>query len=195
MKIHTVGDSHCKEGFRNVISHHLGPILCYSFGQNPLQRCPIKTFGLRENDVLIFCFGEIDCRCHIHKHISKEKSFQDVVDEIIEKYIQGILTCIKSLKVKVKVSVFNVVPTVRRDDALENEAFPFLGSDEERKSYVLYFNEKLKEHCEKQNFIYFDIYNFYADDEGFLRREIKDESVHIKDFFYFDAFIQKHFMD
>jgi hypothetical protein len=195
MRIHTVGDSHCKESFQNVISHHLGPILCYSFGKNALQRCPIKTFGLKEHEILIFCFGEIDCRCHIHKHISKEKSYKDIINEIVKEYIQGILKCMKMLNKTIQVSIFNVVPPVRREDALENNEFPFLGSDEERKSYVLYFNEKLKESCAKENFIYFDIYNYYTDEDGFLRKDMKDESVHIKNTLFIDAFIQDHLLN
>lgn len=193
MRIHTIGDSHCKEGFENVVSHHLGPVLCYSFGQHPLERCKIQSFGIQENDVIIFCFGEIDCRCHIQKHVTLEKPYQKIITEIVELYMEGIKKCIHCLQKTVKVSVFNVVPPVRRSEALENKEFPFLGSDQERLDYVKYFNSKVKEHCIKEGFIFFDIYDFYADQEGFLRKDVKDESVHVKDSVFFKKFIEENF--
>ena len=66
MKIHIFGDSHASNIYSgwnyctNVISHHLGSILCYSFGKDKLKRCNIKKYGLKNGDSVIFCFGEID---------------------------------------------------------------------------------------------------------------------------------------
>ena len=39
-----------------------------------------------------------------------------------------------------------------------------------RKNYVLYFNECLKEKCQKNNWIFIDIYKYYADNNGFLNK-------------------------
>ena len=69
MSIHTFGDSHSVNGWSGVINHHLGPLLCYSFGKEKLNRIDIRKFNLTDGDTIVFCLGEIDCRCHIYKHI------------------------------------------------------------------------------------------------------------------------------
>lgn len=54
MKIHTFGDSHASNihsGWKdctNVISQHLGPILCYSFGKDKLKRCNIQKLWIKK---------------------------------------------------------------------------------------------------------------------------------------------------
>ena len=76
MQIHTFGDSHSYSGWERIKNikiniHHLGPILAYSFGRDGLSRNNIANscFNVNENDIVIFCFGEIDCRGHVHKHL------------------------------------------------------------------------------------------------------------------------------
>jgi hypothetical protein len=80
---------------------------------------------------------------------------------------QFILLEIVNLRVRVKVCVYNVVQSIQKYNTLENQEYPYLGTDEERKKYVLYFNEKLKEKCIEKKYIYFDIYNNYVDETGF----------------------------
>jgi hypothetical protein len=63
-----------------------------------------------------------------------------------------------------------------------------LWTDEERKQYVLYFNKKLKEKCIENNYIFFDIYNNYIDENGFLRKDLSDGSVHIGNGIYINNF-------
>jgi len=67
-----------------------------------------------------------------------------------------------------------------------------LGTDEERKQYSLYFNEKLKEKCLEKNYIFFDIYNNYIDENGFLRKDLSDGKVHIGNGIYISNFIKEN---
>jgi hypothetical protein len=66
-----------------------------------------------------------------------------------------------------------------------------LGDDEERKKYVLYFNSKLKEKCADNDFTFFDIYDKYTDEEGFLKRELSDGNVHIGDGTFIREFLER----
>ena len=75
--------------------------------------------------------------------------------------------------------------------AVEN-GVPATGTDEDRKKYTEYMNLKLKEYCEKYSFIFFDIYEKYSDENGFLKRELSDTNCHIKDPIYIEEFILKN---
>ena len=92
MKLHTFGDSHSCNGWNGLynFNHHLGPVLCYSIGKDGLNRLNITKFNVKNNDIIVFCFGEIDCRCHVHKHISEQKSYELIIDEIVNNYFNTI---------------------------------------------------------------------------------------------------------
>lgn len=63
MTVHTVGDSHSDRGWgSDIVKHHIGPKLCHTFGKNQLNLVDLRTFGMENDDTIIFCFGEIDCR-------------------------------------------------------------------------------------------------------------------------------------
>ena len=99
--IHVIGDSHSSNSIsgwkhcENIVSHHIGPVLCYTFGKEILTKCNISNFDLNDGDSIIFCFGEIDCRCNIYKYISANKTKYDIIDEIVDNYVDAILLNIK----------------------------------------------------------------------------------------------------
>lgn len=201
MTIHTFGDSHASNtisGWKmcdNVVSHHINSTLCFSFGRDKLKRCNISKYNLQDGDIVIFCFGEIDCRCHVFKHIKKNVTYQEIIDDIVCKYIDAIKINIQNCGAKLKeICIYNVVPAVQKHNTPECKSVPYLGSDEERKSYVLYFNKRLKEECDLNNWIFFDIYDKYVDKNGFLNKKYSDGVVHIKDGIYLKEFINAHLL-
>lgn len=190
MTIHTIGDSHSVFGWSNTINHHLGPILCYSFGNEKLNRFNIQNINISDNDTIIFCMGEIDCRCHIKKHISENLTYQQIIDTIINNYIDAINVNVSLCKYKLKnVCIFNVVPPIEKHNTHENPDFPYLGSDEERQTFVNYFNNQLRIKCNDNGYIFFNVYDKYKDDNGFLRKDFSDGNVHIRDGKFIDEFI------
>ena len=195
MSIHTIGDSHSGCGWSGIIQHYLGPVLCYSFGKEQINRCDIRNFNIKDGDTIIFCLGEIDCRCHIHKHITETTTYQDIINNIVDNYFEAIEFNISISQIKLKnVCVYNVVPPIQKYNTLENPEYPYLGTDEERKQYTLYFNEKLKEKCIEKGYIFFDIYNNYIDETGFLRKDLSDGTVHIGNGIYISIFIKENIL-
>jgi len=81
MTIHTIGDSHSSNevsGWRdcnNIISHHIGATLCYSFGKENINRCDISKFNIKDDDSVIFCFGEIGINggCKLYEFFRAKK--------------------------------------------------------------------------------------------------------------------------
>ena len=193
MSIHTIGDSHSGYGWIGIIQHHLGPVLCYSFGKKKINRCDIRNFNIKDGDTIVFCLGEIDCRCHIHKHITETTTYQDIINNIVHNYFDAIELNVSISQIKLKnVCVYNVVPPIQKYNTIENPEYPYLGSDEERKQYALYFNEKLKEKCIEKKYIFFDIYNNYIDENGYLRKDLSDGNVHISNGIYISNFIKEN---
>lgn len=195
MTIHTIGDSHSTFGWNNNIEKNwIGPVLCYSFGKEKLSRCDIRNFNIKHGDSLIFCFGEIDCRAHIKKHITETITFQEIIDSIVISYFEAIeLNIIVSgLKLK-NICVYNIPPTCSWIETLDLPVYPWIGTKEDRKSYALYFNKKLKEKCLEKGYIFFDIYDKCCDENGYLRKDVSCEyMLHIIDTNLLDEFINEH---
>ena len=98
--IHTFGDSHaCKEFSHwgsikidnvDIKCNHLRGRLMFTVGRLGLNLLNIKNCGVNEGDTVIFCFGEIDCRNHVHKHINSRISYKDVINSLVSNYINVI---------------------------------------------------------------------------------------------------------
>ena len=196
-KIHTIGDSHAKFPWIDVslenitiVIHHLGPRLMHTVGKKPWLTS-IKNFNLSKKDIVIYCFGEIDCRCHVWNH--KEVGYKNIIESLVKKYILSIIHSTKNINNK-RVFIQSVVPAIRKKEHLHNEVsdLPFLGTDETRKSYVIYMNRILKKACDKNGFNFFDVYEFYTDKNGFLDYSLSDKNVHIRDPKHIENYIKKN---
>jgi hypothetical protein len=185
-KIHTIGDSHCDftftgegdsifylsdEGILEVplATHFVGSQTMYSFG---IRGCDQKYFAdVEEGDYLVFCFGEIDVRCHIDKQVTKEK--RDL-KEILSKLVEGYILQIGKISKKYKVIpiIFGVTPPVRE---LTVDGYPSVGSAVDRVKYTKMLNSKLK----RSNILYFDVFEEYSKNDGTLKMKFSDGVMHI----------------
>ncbi len=172
-----------------VVVHHIGPKLAFSIGRDGLTLPP--DHGIKAGDTVVVSFGEIDCRCHIHKHVSPVRTYQSIIEAIVLTYIQRISELSTSLP-GVRWCIYNVVPPVERHTSPENREYPFLGSDEERKSYTQYFNNALATVCGARGLTFIDVYNAYSNDRGYLNRHYSDGHVHIKNPVYIRDAITKY---
>ena len=197
LNIHTIGDSHAKIPWETIVIpkvnihiHYLGPRLMYSVGQDK-KLLKLDKYKFKNNDLIIFCFGEIDCRCHIWEF--RNKGYKKVIDELVEQYFNAISYNVGFIK-KIKVCVSNVVPPVKREEHEENSEYPFLGSNKTRRIYVKYMNFKLYNKCRENGYIFFDIYNDYCTNDGYLNYNLSDQNVHIGDPKYMIKFIKDHIL-
>lgn len=202
--IHTFGDSHAIDGWNRIhdpviCRHHTGAYLCYTIGnkrENVFEmnkhhwgfHNSTEYVDVQDNDMVVFSFGEIDCRCHVHKHITEYNQYQQIINNIIDNYFETIAETTRKYK-NLRICVYNIVPTVNKANCDENAELPFLGTDEQRKTYVLYFNQRLREMCTMYNFIFFDIYDKYTDSNGYLNKDLSDGAIHIQDPTYIKEFL------
>ena len=201
--IHTFGDSHSSFGWRKIDGvkvHHLGPKLMHS-----LKTDFYKHGKISDEDCLIFCFGEIDVRCHIHKHIS-DKNYKNLISSMCNDYLSKILEIKKDNEIK-NVFIYNILPTRRVDskepyvldcksyqvyDEEKAKPFPFIGSDEERKLYTFSMNNKLKELSQLNEIGFIDVLSQYSDQDGYLNMNLSDGTVHINDEKHLKNYLNSH---
>lgn len=196
VQFHTYGDSHASEHGSwtriqidnlNIVTNWLGPKLMYSFGRD--KNIIIKKEQINDGDYVCFCFGEIDCRAHINKY---ELNWEQTIDNLVAEYFLAISENVSGLNIKT--CVYNAVPQIDRrkpenlwinkwdeDNSTQPNHLPAIGTDEDRRKYTLYMNKKLKEFCEKYGYVFFDIYDKYVGEDGFLNPIYSDGNCHIKD--------------
>jgi len=197
IRLHTYGDSHAYYGwnipliglpFTDIIRNVLGgPTTMSKIAFEKLNYFNTVGTALQNEEAVCFCFGEIDCRIHL----AKPENFpihRELIDEIVSNYIMALDMNAKQYK-NLKVMIFNVVPTVRKDSEEKNSVFGHEGTDEQRKTVTLYMNTKLKEYCEKYGFIFFDVYDKYCDKDGYINPELSND-IHIKNNIYMAEFLK-----
>jgi len=199
INIHVVGDSHSKIPWGKIKIpkvliqvHHLGPKLMYSMGKDK-SLCKLDNYNIVESDIIVFSFGEIDCRCHVGKY--NELDYKIIINELVNNYFLSIAENTKTIS-NIKICINNVVPPVKRVDQKHNELpeYPFIGTNEERKKYVNYMNLRLKEMCKENGYIFIDVYNNYCNKEGYLNYELSDTNVHIGDPRFIIKFIKNNIL-
>jgi hypothetical protein len=52
----------------------------------------------------------------------------------------------------------------------------------------------LKEKCFEKGYVFFDVYDKYADENGFLRKDLSDDNVHIRNGIYITEFINNYLL-
>lgn len=189
-QFHTFGDSHAQfawERIPGVVTHRVGPLLCYSFGKDP-SRINISDpkNGVKDGDSVCFCLGEIDCRNHLYKHSTHQTAFQDI-DAIISAYMDAIKTVCAPYN-DLKVYVYSVPPIVPGGRGYNHEC-PHHGDDDTRRLFTYLFNHHLRKHCPRNGYVMVDVYDQYKDADGYIKYELSDGSVHIDDPVYIREFL------
>ncbi len=181
--IHVVGDSHVIpfRGSMPFLAHHLGATTAYNLvNKNSSTKSHEKLFKvigkIRKKDVVMLCFGEIDCRIHIyyqHRKSNGKYSINELIDWTISNYGQ----VMAQLKERgVNFCVYCVSPATN----VENEyKYPFYGTPEIRSQINRTFNDKLRAFCVMNGYRFIDIYDKVADKDGLMLQEHAGDEIHL----------------
>jgi hypothetical protein len=149
----------------------------YSLRNGILRR--VTREGILPDDLIVFCFGEIDVRCHIHKF--KDQGIQNIVDDLVTHYFLAVQEAMNHFP-ETKVGIYFVPPATKKENIVDNPDFPWLGEDSERLNYTRTLNKTLGERCEEEGYLFIDLTEWYEDDEGFLRLDMAEkDGPHIQD--------------
>lgn len=181
-KIVALGDSHVGNfsDICNILT--FGPETLYRIGNGSIKS-HIEYFTqnkqLIKDYLWIYCFGEIDVRCHIHKQVTVyNRDIDEIISTLVDKYFDFILST------NANIAVCGVVPTAKitgQEHKLMdtiNSKYPFVGSDYDRKIYTQKLNGYIMHKCLKENKIYIDMYADYHMD-GFLNPDLAGDLIHV----------------
>jgi hypothetical protein len=185
-KIFIYGDSHALFSFNNLNMRHINrgcpDITMYRIGRDNI----IINFNNNEHDehsMICLSYGEIDCRCHIKRQIDLGKDEDTVINNLISIYFLTIKNNIIKYK---KIIIIGIIPPTSNLEYINrNPEYPFVGTDDDRVRYTFKMNNLLKKFCEDYNYVYFNPYNFYTRDNGTLKYEFSDNTVHLGNNLYF----------
>jgi hypothetical protein len=150
----------------------------YSFGRDKLAMVDIRSMNIHDNDYACFCFGEIDCRCHIHKY---KETWRENIIHLVDNYIDAINQNARICP-NIKIIIQSVTPAANTDSYKSTDIdYPHLGTNVERVTYTTYLNSLLKQKCAEHGYIFLDVHDNYATSEGLLNDEYSDKEVHIRD--------------
>lgn len=143
-------------------------------------------FDIKDGDVVVFAFGEIDCRL-IYTFSGYSETWQEMVDDDVSKYFEAIKLSVEKFN-HLYTMIYNIIPPTKHEDM---PTYTVEGTDEIRKETTLYVNAKFKEYCNKYGYIYFDIYNEHCDKDGYMIYELSDGSNHIFNPVYHHEYLKK----
>jgi hypothetical protein len=149
-----------------------------------------------KDGIIVSCFGEIDIRNHIHKHVELGRHEDDIIEELVSNYMKAL---IHNRQNGYKyIAIMNIIPVTEyqfdietphiRKPTLESGSpeFLFLGTHSDRQRYTTKMNKSLQIHCISNHFGYLDIYTKHVNDQGFLKVDYSDGNCHLR---------CKHFLD
>jgi len=193
--IYIYGDSHARFSFTNLNieykDYHCTSITMFRIGRdNSIIHFDTKhIFDI--NDVIVISYGEIDCRCHIQRQINNGKEEDAIINELVETYFQTIVNSIGNKNLRV--IIVGVIPPTRQTDyellhgPITHE-FPFVGTDEDRVRFTRKVNiqlERIVTTNTNNRYIYFNPYSYYTREDGTLKHELSDTTVHLGDTSHF----------
>jgi len=177
------GDSHARSFRKLTVEHkdyHQPSVTMFRIGRDNT----IVNFDNtrhNENSILCMIYGEVDCRCHIQRQINLGRNEDDIIYELVDKYVQTIRN---NATVYKHIILVGVIPTTNQHK-LENihgpitHEFPFVGSDDDRVRFTKKVNTLLESMCTKYGYIYFNPYSYYTTEEGTLNFELSDTCGHL----------------
>lgn len=200
-KVHVIGDSHGFFCFNNTQSgitsdeissfhyakngidvrvpfhiHWLGSRTMHRIGRDGLHGLNIRALGVREGDVAVFLFGEVDARCHIgRQRDEKTRDQQEVIETLALNYVKTVASN-KNQYAHVTCFIVSVTPPCDRG---YNVSYPFYGPLSERVSITKDLNNCLKKHGNDIGIHFLDVYSMYAQEDGSLGLEVSDGIIHI----------------
>lgn len=193
LDIHVFGDSHSSYSFcskmapksenyvvnkftipLNFFVHYLGPKTMYRVSRDKQNFINLQKYNVKDNSVAIYCFGEIDARCHVYNQIQKSRLEDDVINILVNNYINAILEISKDYK-----NIFNIICCIMPPADVHDSKIPIAGTLLDRIRYTQKMNTLLMEKSKRNNFGFLNYYNAYVANDNLLNKFLSDGRTHV----------------
>lgn len=176
-------DQHLQYPFR---AWFLGPVLAYNFYEHHLAKVYsfIEEFPqvFKEKDVtILMIFGEIDCRVHLPKYVTQERTVANVVEECVSRYHRSIL----DLKSKgFNVAVAGAQPSLSDESILkrmpeEERRYNISGTTEIRNQVCKHWDLFHGHLCAQHDIPFVSIYKDLVDSKGATKEDLFSDYIHL----------------
>lgn len=173
--LHCIGDSHVSilrgvlgvgkyysgvhdelDSFKYIRTYNIYGFLAYNVGNYKHKSWRICHDVVNKHvncdDIILFSFGEIDCR----NHIIKQSHLKNVsIEETVKKCVDRYWTFIEYFIYKYTVIIYGPVPSSNRPyfnvNKEQDKVYPFYGTSKERNYATKLFNDYLRYLCGKYN--------------------------------------------
>jgi hypothetical protein len=175
-KVMALGDSHCRffAGLEpEIVTYHFGPALAWSLA-SPVSRTEARARArlalgdLPPETWALFCFGEIDIRCHMFK----PNYFGP--DVCAERYLNGIIA-MRPLHSRLAIWA----PTATQPWNMPDDAdYPTVGTEMQRNAATAEFTECLRRECAVLQIPVISILDLMVDERHMTRPETLADGRH-----------------
>lgn len=151
----------------------------YHLGLEGLNFLNIANYGVQANDIVLFNFGDMDCRMHILKQCDRQnKSIDDIITPLVNKYFELILLNQQQIKGAI-CAVMSIIPPCDPCSINPVNHPAYYGTLEKRLQVTCAMNSKLAKVCDNLGLLFIDTYHIYSDADGKLPAALSDGNMHI----------------
>lgn len=169
-------------GFKTT-SLHLGACLAYNVNKISSSTDFFNKVNflfanfIEKGATIVLTLGESDVRAHVKKQADLQgKAGEEIIDDIMVEYSRYILDCKKK---GYRVCVWGPIAS-QPDSYPLNPTFPRSGTELERNQYALYFTDRLRDFCNKEDIIFLSIIDSMLTEDGHTKSEmLEDDQVHL----------------
>jgi lysophospholipase L1-like esterase len=181
--VFVIGDSHTNIFLNSSLFQvfHIGPATAYNLiNENSSTKSSdkIKTIlnKVKKGDIVIFVFGEIDCRIHIYYQFKKKHETQTISD-LIKITILNYCTYVEKIKNQgINVCICGITPPGEEGNIYN---YPYYADRNLQQKIYQEFNSELKCNCNNLRINFLDIFPMVSDESGFLLKEYSDDGLHL----------------
>lgn len=153
-------------------SYRIGPATAYQLeNKKSILNDIIHSMVDKDNDYVLFCFGEVDIRAHLIKQIELQNlTIKEVVKECVDRYINVVIDY--------KNQGYNTIVWGPISSWSLNKPYttgPSFGSETERNNVTKEFNNYLSNVCEKNNIKFVTIFYDMINSELLTKYEYLDD--------------------
>jgi hypothetical protein len=131
---------------------------------------------------MYFGYNDIQKNAHIYFNID-DGDWKTNISDFIDKYIHYVMF------IKQKYKIIPILSCIYPNPRENAKGVNYNGSNDERVEYTKHANKILAELCKTNGLLFLDIYDFIADEYGYIKCEYTADFIHLD---YNNSFIKEY---